>query len=253
MSFPAAPLSAGRWLRAVPGAQVGAAALLAGLLALGAPAAHAAADGPSFDCKAARTKVEKAICADPALAALDRRIAAAYQKVMGALDADGKTALRADQRVFVEARDIQARTRDYDLKADLDWRARLLESVEITPRAGFAGTWANAYGEVTVAPAPGGGFKVEISTVQPYPSYPVCQLEATGAVSGTALVVGGSEAERKENDGWTVRLTRTGAVLAAELERPKEADFASPPFCGFRATIDGAFLPVMRTPGKRAQ
>ncbi|WP_051356734.1 lysozyme inhibitor LprI family protein [Azorhizobium doebereinerae] len=253
MSFPAAPLSAGRRRPAAPRARAGAAALLAGLLALGLSTAHAAADGPSFDCKAARTKVEKAICADPALAALDRRIAAAYQKVMGALDADGKAALRADQRIFVEARDVQARTEDYDLKADLDGRARLLEGVETTPRAGFAGTWANVFGEVTVAPAPGGGFKVEISTVQPHPSYPVCQLEATGALSGAVLVVGGSEAERKENDGWTVRLTRTGALLAAELERPKQADFASPPFCGFRATIDGSFLPMAPAPGKRAR
>lgn len=230
----------------------GMALLLLCAAAVGTIPARAASDGPSFDCRAARSKIEKAICADPALSALDRRIAAAYQKLLAALDAPGRTALRMDQRTFLEARDIQARRSDYDLKADLAGRAAFLESIETAPRAGFTGTWTNVYGDVSVSTA-GSGFKVEISTVQPYPSYPTCTLSASGVASGNTLLVGGSEEERKDNDGWTVKLTREGATLSAELQRPREAEFGSPPFCGFRSTIDGSFFATRQPSGNPAR
>lgn len=219
------------------------AALVFGGMIAGGSALAGPAD-PSFDCKAARTKPEKAICADPALAALDRRIAAAYQKAMSALDIPGRTALRMDQRAFMEARDIQARRSDYDMKADLAARAAMLESIVLLPRPGFAGTWANVYGQVVVRRSGEGTFRVEISTVQPYPSYPTCDFAGSGEADGPALLAGGSAAERKENEGWTIRLGREGATLTAELQRPREGEPSGPPFCGFRSTIDGSFFPV---------
>ena len=38
---------------------------------------------PSFNCRSARTSVERAICADPALAAKDRRMASSYAQAGG--------------------------------------------------------------------------------------------------------------------------------------------------------------------------
>lgn len=38
---------------------------------------------PSFNCRSARTSVERAICADPALAAKDRRMASLYEQAGG--------------------------------------------------------------------------------------------------------------------------------------------------------------------------
>ncbi len=231
--------------------------LLACLAApLAAPPAAAAGgdDGPSFACSAARTAAEKAICANPALAALDRRMAAAYAKAMAALDAGGRAALRSDQRFFLEARDIQmtqARPEDYDLKGDMQSRAALLEAIDPAARAGWGGSWVNTAGQIVVTPAPNDTFAVSISTVQPYPSYPMCDLTATGRPAGTALVVGGSPPERKANDGWTVTLTRKGMLIAAELVRPKGVDAGGPPFCGFRAFIDGTYLPLRPASGQR--
>lgn len=227
-----------------------AAALLAALAAPLAPMPATAAGGgdagPSFSCAAARSAAEKAICGDPALAALDRRMASAYAKALAALDSPGRTALRADQRFFLEVRDIQmtqAKPEDYDLKGDMQSRVDMLEAIDTKPRAGWGGSWVNTSGQIVVTPAGNGTFVVSISTVQPYPSYPVCDLTATGRPAGDALVAGGSPAERKANDGWTVSLTRKGMALAAELVRPKSADAGGPPFCGFRASIDGTFLP----------
>jgi hypothetical protein len=41
------------------------------------------AQRPSFNCRSARTSVERAICADPALAAKDRRMASLYEQAGG--------------------------------------------------------------------------------------------------------------------------------------------------------------------------
>lgn len=234
-----------------------AALLLACLVApLAAPPAAAAGgdDGPSFPCTAARAAAEKAICADPALSALDRRMAAAYGKAMAAFDAGGRAALRSDQRFFLEVRDVQmTRTQpdDYDLKGDMQSRAAILEAIDPVARTGWSGSWVNTSGQIVITPARNGTFEVSISTVQPYPSYPVCDLTATGRPSGAGLVVGGSPAERKTNDGWTVTLVRKGMALAAELVRPNTADAGSPPFCGFRASIDGTYLPLRPAQGQR--
>jgi hypothetical protein len=40
---------------------------------------------PSFNCRSARTSVERAICADPALAAKDRRMATLYEQAGGSM------------------------------------------------------------------------------------------------------------------------------------------------------------------------
>jgi uncharacterized protein len=60
-----------------------------------APPAGARPAGPSFDCAKATLADEKAICADPALAAMDLEIADAYKNFEPAFDTDKKTIARA--------------------------------------------------------------------------------------------------------------------------------------------------------------
>lgn len=62
-----------------------------------------AAAGPSFDCARARTDVERAICADAELAALDREEARIYGIARVVPQAD-RTALLKRQRDFLEGR-----------------------------------------------------------------------------------------------------------------------------------------------------
>ncbi|WP_425100514.1 lysozyme inhibitor LprI family protein [Tropicibacter sp. S64] len=67
----------------------------------------AAQDGPSFDCSRAGSTVETLICADPALAALDRAVAAQYAAAQDAVASDpaGLDTLRAVQRGWIKGRD----------------------------------------------------------------------------------------------------------------------------------------------------
>ena len=85
-------------------------ATVVGLLALGAGSwPSAAAAGPGFDCKAARTPVETAICGDDGLSALDAALAAAFAPAYAAA-ADMKPALLAGQRTWL-ARRVECATR----------------------------------------------------------------------------------------------------------------------------------------------
>ncbi|WP_157999573.1 lysozyme inhibitor LprI family protein [Nitrospirillum viridazoti] len=59
--------------------------------------AQAATDGPSFDCAAAKTSTERAICADPTLAAQDRAVAQLYRQVLTQAGTD-VAALVGEQR-----------------------------------------------------------------------------------------------------------------------------------------------------------
>lgn len=60
----------------------------------------------SFDCGKASTPVERAVCADPELARLDREVAQAYGVRLGAVEAEAdKQAIRTAQRSWLQRRD----------------------------------------------------------------------------------------------------------------------------------------------------
>lgn len=70
---------------------------LAAFLALIAAGPALAQVGPGFDCAKASTAVEKVICADVNLAALDRKMAAVYGVLLGKLDGPARDHLSRDQ------------------------------------------------------------------------------------------------------------------------------------------------------------
>ncbi|HLZ01221.1 MAG TPA: tetratricopeptide repeat protein [Bradyrhizobium sp.] len=90
----------------------------------------AVAGKPSFNCATARRPVEKAICANPALANLDREINAANVRAMHeARDARKRQALRREQDDFIARRNADFGKRGYDLKKVMNDRLqRLLEA-----------------------------------------------------------------------------------------------------------------------------
>lgn len=77
----------------------GAAAALSIMVVGGAARAE-----PSFDCKAASTPVEKAICADPKLADADREIAGLYKALQDLSAAADRDRLRTEQRAWLAQR-----------------------------------------------------------------------------------------------------------------------------------------------------
>ncbi len=68
------------------------------------PAVKVTTFSPSFDCKADKKTVERVICADAALASRDRILSDLFYKAIEHLPADGRTALREGQRLWVRER-----------------------------------------------------------------------------------------------------------------------------------------------------
>lgn len=85
------------------------------------------ATDPSFACARSRTRGEVAVCGDPALAALDRRMAAQYRDAYAAASSDARNTLRSSARHFYGFRD---NCPDARCIAD-GYRARMREIDEI--------------------------------------------------------------------------------------------------------------------------
>jgi uncharacterized protein len=198
------------------------------------PAATTGQAKPSFDCTKAKSDVEKAICADPALSRADAEIAQRYRALRAALDPAAATALQADQGYFVSNRNDGFK--DFkDLQARLDERLDFLGKVKTEVPAGFAGTWGNLWGEVEIKPA-GGRVSVAIQTVEQTTGRWVCNADGSAAPKGATLTIPG-------DSGWFVKLTREGSVLKVEGIKPAGGD-AMQPFCGLNGSVDGTFFPL---------
>jgi tetratricopeptide (TPR) repeat protein len=90
----------------------------------------AVAGKPSFSCAQARRPVERAICADPELADLDRQIFAANTRVVreasSASPRDGQ-ARRREQQQYLAHRDAGFGRPDFDLKKEMRDRLQRLQ------------------------------------------------------------------------------------------------------------------------------
>jgi tetratricopeptide (TPR) repeat protein len=94
----------------------------------------AVAGKPSFNCAAARRAVEKAICADPELADLDREIFVVNAKLVTSAGRDSPRAghaLRREQDEFIARRNAGFGRPDYDLRKAMKERLDRLLAIEL--------------------------------------------------------------------------------------------------------------------------
>jgi tetratricopeptide (TPR) repeat protein len=86
---------------------------------------------PSFNCATAKRPVEKAICADPGLAKLDRDINDIFVRVIADQpNRRAALALTQQQRDFIAKRNASFGERGYDLRAALEARLKALTGVD---------------------------------------------------------------------------------------------------------------------------
>jgi uncharacterized protein len=97
-------------------ARITALAAAAATLAAAAPAQDTSPaptnEGPSFPCATPSGDVEKMICADPALAALDRQMAAAWAEAGRRADPPLPQAATAEQKTWIEGRNACSKEAD---------------------------------------------------------------------------------------------------------------------------------------------
>ena len=93
------------------------------------PIAHAQTS-PTFDCAKASGEVEKLICADDELAALDRKMAEVYAKAVESWSSESSeevTKQRAMQRGWISGRNDCWKSDDVKACAVLAYRTRIAE------------------------------------------------------------------------------------------------------------------------------
>lgn len=69
------------------------------------PPPQPARASPSFNCASARTRGEKAVCADPALASLDRQMASQFNRAMSQANSSQRALLQRTRSTFLGYRD----------------------------------------------------------------------------------------------------------------------------------------------------
>jgi uncharacterized protein len=91
----------------------------------------AVSNRPSFDCATAKRAVEKAICADPGLAKLDRDINRIFPRVIAeSPNRRVALALTGEQRDFIAKRNASFGKRGYDLRQAMEARLKALTGVD---------------------------------------------------------------------------------------------------------------------------
>jgi len=114
-----------------------------------APTAAQAPAKPSFDCAKATGEVEKMICQDPALAALDVQMAAAWQKALGLFPPDVAKTQRALQNGWIRGRNDCWKEKPARACVETSYQNRLfelqLESKQL--KAPIVSAWACTGGD----------------------------------------------------------------------------------------------------------
>lgn len=196
---------------------------------------------PSFNCARATTLSEHAICADPALGRLDRRMADRYVAVRRALPAPAREALTRDQRWFIGAREewqensTRGGFRDFpDLADRMSDRAEFLDSLQTRPAANLHGEWRNAAGMIVIRPTGKGQVFVDINAANPVNARWLCQVSGTAQPSGGAVTIAA-------DDGWRIRLSLENGYLRVE-ETPPAGGRGGAPYCGANGHLGTAYF-----------
>lgn len=176
---------------------------------LAAPAAAA-----SFPCAKAGTSTEKAICADPAVSALDERLAAAYKAALQRLGMDAnatQAAVKADQKEWLAERNACGADAAC-LRTQYERRVAVLsfkpDPGAPSPADPFVGRFGHGgFMEVATLRLRDGTLAVSVSGAEPKTARWTCNFEGIGQLARDgSLVVGTPDAE-----GNGLVMTRTAA------------------------------------------
>ncbi|KAA0687829.1 lysozyme inhibitor LprI family protein [Azospirillum brasilense] len=212
------------------------------LLTLGLLALPIAATAASFPCSKATTPTEKAICADPALSALDEKLAATYraalERLSGASPEEGAAgaAVKADQRAWLRDRD-SCRADAACLRRAYDGRLAVLSFRSDPATPSPAGRYVGRFdheGFISVAAIAlrNGTVAVSVSGAEPTAGRWVCDFSGIGRLDDQErLIVGTPDAE---GGGLILVAAKDGGVVIPDLE-PNRA--ASGYWCGHNGSF----------------
>ena len=201
-------------------------------------------DGPSFNCARATTPVEHAICADPRLAAQDRRVAEAYGRLRRSLSPAAREALARDQRWYLGARDEWFENRDRwegfpDLPTRMTGRVAFLASLSTEQPETLIGRWRNVAGEVEITQTAPGRLGIAADAVQPTNARWLCEgVTIDGHQTGRTV-----EGTTGDDPAYRIRATLKDGYLEIDEQALTPGSYG-PPYCGANGHIGGVYFRV---------
>ncbi len=222
---------------------------IAAVLAAGPAMAAGPKARPSFDCAKARSGVERAICADPALARHDRDIAQVYRVKLAAFEPVAAAALKQDQHDFLAVRDglfeeIEQGLATYAVPDNLaelmQERLKFLRRLDTAPRKGVTGDWAMLNGTLEVMPSGEDAIDISLVASEPLRARWVCEI-------GEETVRNGDTATVRGEHGAQLRFHRDGAVMVVDESFPTAGgNEGRSLYCGRNGSAAGRYLPVRK-------
>ncbi|WP_219760635.1 lysozyme inhibitor LprI family protein [Neoroseomonas alba] len=206
--------------------------VLLGVLALCVVSEHARAQA-SFDCARAASAIERAICAAPELAQLDRQLSQIYAQKRASTQGQQRQVLTDEQRAWIRSRDAACRADravNTECLAGL-YRGRIAELSGATAPDGWTGRWryarAGFTGEMQIAAIVQGRWRITIQTAMDSGNVSTCELTVE------AHEVSGRLIGRSDDIEIVVSADRGGVQLTQRAG-------SSP--CGLNATFEGPYL-----------
>ena len=200
--------------------------------------------GPSFDCDAATTPIEHAICANPEWSRLDRRMAERYRAALQNLSGPAREALRRDQRWFLAARDEWFENRGRwdgfgDVPQRLTARAAFLDSIRPGAPETLVGRWRNLAGEVEIQSSGPGRLWITVYGANPVNARWLCEgVSFGGGLEGRSV-----EGVASEDPAYRVRVSLRDGYLEVE-EEPMAPNTDAPAYCGANGYVSGTYFRV---------
>lgn len=152
-----------------------------------------------FDCKKAATTIEKSICADSHLSALDYLLTQYYQQATGISThpqpiKDSQKKWLADTRN--QCLDIACLKNAYFGRLTI-LKTAILSSLE--RHADFSGSYESSHGEILVQQLPGNKIKFDLFVTGPYDKNKLSSPKSN-QVEGEALLVGNTASYNEDED-----------------------------------------------------
>lgn len=199
-------------------------------------------DGPSYDCNAASTADEVAICDDHLMLPwLDRQLAQAWMNALERVNTQGKERLRSAQRHWLAQRRNCSSDRDCLMASYVERLRELLptnrEFSKMTGHYIDDRLDQHQYGELLLVMSPDGKLSGTISSVST-PSFNLCEIRFDDAVLFDGQFLWTSSGQKADDTACKLSIRNLGRDDASISSQGCQS------YCGLNGQFDGIYRKV---------
>jgi len=189
-----------------------------------------------FDCKKARTTIEKTICSDSALGRADEQMNNAYKKLMKSLESVEAQNFQQEQREWLEFRNVNCLAEDVPCLLAINLERAAILNFRMSPQFTTAATTQisgmyaiNSHMVMRIQPLSAQKVFIEIAGAEPIKVSWVCNFSGSGELNKNEVVI------THESDNTPITFTFVGNTVEVKGENLEH-------FCGLGGNISGKYI-----------